>query len=139
MIVPWGRLDSKPEPMPGQATRARRRADWQLLVGSDGDRDFMHIAHRTPAVALTARPTGDLETDLLVIPVFEDDDLADLTGLDAATGGELARARARQELRGKPFELFFTGVTGWKTPRALLIGAGSRNDCAGDRLRRIAM
>ena len=101
----------------------------------------MHTAYRTPAVALSARAAGDIETDLLVIPVFEDDDFADEGGLDAASGGEVARARARQELRGKPFELFVTavGATGWKSPRAALVGAGRRSDCTSDRLRRVAL
>ena len=101
----------------------------------------MHTVSTTPAVAVTLRPAGDLVADLLVIPVFEDDDLVDEDGLDEAAGGEIARARARGEMTGKLFEVFVTGVaaSGWKTPRAALIGAGRRADLSSDRLRRIAI
>ncbi len=100
----------------------------------------MHTVHRTPAVSVTAAATRDLDADLLVIPVFEDDDLADEPGLDAATGGEIARARARGEFTGKPFELFLaaTGHDGWPGRRLALVGAGPKADCTADRIRRIA-
>ena len=42
----------------------------------------MQTVHRTPAVALTSRQFGELDCDLLVVPVFEDDDLADVPDLD---------------------------------------------------------
>ena len=95
----------------------------------------------TPAVAVTPRPAGELAADLLVIPVFEDDDLADEQGLDGASGGEIGRARARGELTGKPFEVFVTtaAASGWKAPRAALVGAGRRRECSSDRLRRVAV
>ncbi len=44
----------------------------------------MPTSYATPEVALTVRPTGELEADLLIIPVFEDDDLADDVALDFA-------------------------------------------------------
>jgi leucyl aminopeptidase len=100
----------------------------------------MNIAHRTPAVEVSTRPTSDLDVDLLVIPVFEDDDLGDEPDLDAASGSEVARARARSEFKGKPYETLVTSVaaSGWKTPRAVLVGAGPRQDFTADHLRRIA-
>jgi leucyl aminopeptidase len=100
----------------------------------------MDSAYRSPAITPTTKPSADLHADLLVIPVFLDDDFADETGLDAASGGEVARARARGELTGKPFEVLATATsfTNWKTPRALLVGAGSRKDVSTDHLRRIA-
>ena len=104
----------------------------------------MHTVHRTPAVTVTATPTRDLDADLLVVPVFESDDLADEPGLDAATGGEIGRARARGEFTGKPFELFMAatghaaGHDGWATRRLALVGAGPQADFTADKLRRIA-
>jgi leucyl aminopeptidase len=98
----------------------------------------MDTAHRTPAVQASTRPTCDLDTDLLIIPVFEDDDFADEPGLDAASGSEVSRARARGEFNGKPYESLLTTVSGWKTTRAALIGAGPRRDFTADHLRRIA-
>src|SRR5688500_15319160 len=96
----------------------------------------MHTVHKTPAIALTARASRDLDTDLLVIPVFEDDDLADEAGLDEATGGDIAAARARGEFRGKPYDVFVTPLRGWKANRVALIGVGARKDFSADKLRR---
>src|SRR5258705_8357901 len=100
----------------------------------------MQTVHKTPAVTATARKTRDLDADLLVIPVFDDDNLSDEPDLDRASGGEYAGARQRREFSGKPFEQLFTPLAGegWKTRRALWIGAGSRADLTTDRLRRIA-
>lgn len=100
----------------------------------------MYTAYTIPAVALTAQPTATIDTDLLIIPVFEDDDLADEPGLDDASGGEIGLARARGEFKGKLYEsLAVTLVAGsWKAPRAVLVGAGKRKEFTADRLRRIA-
>ncbi len=99
----------------------------------------MPTVHRTPSVTLTAEPARALEADLLIVPVFENDDLADETGLDDATGGEFGRALARGEFRGKTFEILVLATTsGWATRRVALIGAGRRADVASDLLRRIA-
>ncbi|HET9360424.1 MAG TPA: M17 family peptidase N-terminal domain-containing protein, partial [Vicinamibacterales bacterium] len=99
----------------------------------------MHSAHKTPAVALTARSMAEVDADLLVIPSFSDDDLADEPDLDRASGGEVARARSRGELKGKPYEVIATTLSGWKTSRAVLVGAGPRADVTADHLRRIAI
>ena len=68
----------------------------------------MHTVHQTPALAVTATATRDLDADLIILPVFEDDDFADEAGLNDACAGEIERARQRGELTGKAFELFFT-------------------------------
>jgi leucyl aminopeptidase len=101
----------------------------------------MQTVHRPPAITLTTQPSAELHADLLVIPVFSDDDLADEAGLDQASGGEITRARARGELTGKLYEVVAapTASTSWKTPRAVLIGAGQRKDLTRDHLRRIAV
>ena len=100
----------------------------------------MHTAYRSPAITLTSQPSADLQSDLLVIPVFTDDDFADEGALDAASGGEVSRARERGELTGKLYEqlAIATSLANWKTPRALLVGAGSRKELTADHLRRIA-
>jgi leucyl aminopeptidase len=101
----------------------------------------MQTAYRSPAITLTSQPSADLQTDLLVIPVFTDDDFSDESGLEAASGGEVSRARARGELTGKLYEVFptATSLATWKTPRAILVGAGSRKDFTADHIRRIAI
>jgi leucyl aminopeptidase len=100
----------------------------------------MNTVHRTPAVTVTAKPSRDLDVDLLVVPVFEQDDLADQPELDAASGGEIARARVRGELTGKLFELFVTATAhaGWPVRRVALVGAGPRAEVTRDKIRRIA-
>jgi leucyl aminopeptidase len=101
----------------------------------------MHTAYRSPAITLSSQPSADLQTDLLVIPVFIDDDFSDEGTLDAASGGEVSRARARGELTGKLYEQLptTTALGNWKTARALLVGAGSRKDFTAEHLRRIAI
>ncbi|OFW17450.1 MAG: hypothetical protein A3F70_13630 [Acidobacteria bacterium RIFCSPLOWO2_12_FULL_67_14] len=98
----------------------------------------MQTVHRTPAIAVVATTSRDIQTELLIIPIFEDDTLQDEAELDSASGGEVAAARARGEFKAKPFELFFTAVRGWKAPRVALVGLGSRKDFTDDRLRRAA-
>ena len=98
----------------------------------------MLTVHQTPEVSLAARPSSDIETDLLIFPVFEDDALDDEPGLDAASGGEVNAARARGEISGKAFSVFVTTLRGWKASRVALVGVGSGNDLSADRLRRAA-
>ena len=100
----------------------------------------MFTGHRTPVVSLAGTPTQELEAEVLVIPVFEDDDLADLPGLNEASRGEIGRARERGELKGKPFEIFLTPLAGaeWRAARAALIGAGRREGCTAARIRQMA-
>ena len=101
----------------------------------------MHTVHKTPAVTAAARKTRDLSADLLVIPVFENDTLADEPELDGATGGEYTAARERREFSGKPFEQLLVPVagSGWASKRALFVGAGPRAECTTTVLRRIAI
>jgi leucyl aminopeptidase len=99
----------------------------------------MQTAHRTPVLSLTTRPANALDEDLIVVPVFEDGDQADALGADEATGGELTRARGRNEFRGKPHETLTVPVTatGWKAGRVLFVGVGKLSDLAHDRMRRL--
>lgn len=79
-----------------------------------------------PALEVVAAAPADVEGDLLIVPVFEDDPLDDLDGLDAATGGEVVRARTSGEFKPKPNELFVTRAAGvWRTARVALAGAGA--------------
>ena len=92
------------------------------------------------AVAFSSSPAADLDTELLVMPVFEGEDpAARVPGLDEATAGAVARALASREIQGKPFELFLTPVaTGWRAARVALIGAGKVEEFDAERLRRAA-
>jgi leucyl aminopeptidase len=99
----------------------------------------MLTAHHTPAITLATSSPRDIETDVLILPVFEDDPLTDETDLDAASGGEIAAALARREVTGKAYDLFSTALRGWKSPRLLLVGAGPRAAFTADGLRRAAI
>jgi leucyl aminopeptidase len=101
----------------------------------------MQTVHVTPSLALTTTSVRDLTADLLILPVFDDGALSDIEGLDAATGGDIARARERGELSGKPFELFLTstGQNGWPTRRLALVGAGARDAMNAETIRRLVI
>ena len=97
------------------------------------------------AVALTRSVPGDVETDLLIIPIFENESLSEaVPGLSEATGGAIDRALASREVQGKAYELFLTaavkspGGKEWASPRIALIGAGREADFSLERLRRVA-
>jgi leucyl aminopeptidase len=92
------------------------------------------------AVSLLRSLPADVETDLLVLPVFEGESLLPaVPGLSDATAGAVDRALASREVQGKPFELFLTPVVkGWKSTRVALIGAGPQADFSLERLRRVA-
>jgi leucyl aminopeptidase len=100
----------------------------------------MQTVHSVPAVSLSTAPASQSSGEVLAIPVFEQDDLGDLGGLDKATGGEVSRARSGGEFRGKLYELFLTpaGRDGWQSSRVALVGAGARKDFSLERLRRVA-
>ena len=92
------------------------------------------------AVAFTATRAADLDTELLVLPVFEGEDVTGtVPGLDEASGGAIGRAIASGEIQGKPFELFLTPVVrSWRAARLALMGAGKVSEFDTERLRRVA-
>jgi leucyl aminopeptidase len=92
------------------------------------------------AVAFTAARAAEVNTDLLVLPIFEAEDVvARVSGLDDAAGGAVSRAIASREIQGKPFELFLVpNVQGWRAGRLALMGAGKAADFDTERLRRVA-
>jgi leucyl aminopeptidase len=94
-----------------------------------------------PSIRLVTGDPGSVDTDLLVIPAFEGEPLAEsLPGLDAATGGEIARALAAGEIRGKIFEFFLTPAFEgrWKAVRVAVAGAGKAGEFTTERLRKLA-
>jgi len=78
---------------------------------------------------------------VLFVPVSgADDALADLPWLEAATRGEIARAKGSREFRSRLYDLFATPVVadGCRAKRIALIGAGAPEDRTAERWRRIA-
>jgi leucyl aminopeptidase len=138
MIDPMGLAESILSPNP-RGDKPARPADALASIPHDGDFSSMRTVHSTPDVAVTARPIAELSADILVIPVFEDDDLHGDPELDAASGGDVGGARERGEFKGTLYDVFITSVAGWSTRRVALVGLGKRADLTTDRLRRAAI
>ena len=92
------------------------------------------------AVSLVASAPSDVETDLIILPLVEGEQILHaIPELSEATAGAIERALASKEIQGKPYELFLTPVLkGWKAARVALIGAGPAADVTLERLRRLA-
>jgi leucyl aminopeptidase len=91
-------------------------------------------------LSLSASSPEDLETDLLILPVFEGEDISAASpGLRDAAGATLGAALETRELQGRPYEIFLTAVTGgWRARRVALVGAGQPSAFNLERLRRVA-
>jgi leucyl aminopeptidase len=100
----------------------------------------MPTAQITTPIALTSDPVSSVGADLVIVPWFEGDVPAAVTGLDAATGGEIARALSSKELQSKPYEMFAAGVIdrAWRPRRVVLIGGGVAEAGGPEQLRRLA-
>jgi leucyl aminopeptidase len=92
------------------------------------------------AVGFLASAPADVDTDLLILPFAEGEQLLHaVPGLDDATAGAIERALASRELQGKPYELFLTPVVkGWRAERIAIVGTGRVGDFNLERLRRVA-
>ena len=79
-----------------------------------------------------------LDTDLVIVPIFEGDGVQD--SWSAATGGELERARASKEVCGKLYEVFFAPISdrGYRARRLATVGLGPTAEFTTDRARRAA-
>ena len=94
----------------------------------------------TSGVAFRASQPGDIDTDLLILPVFDGEDLLGaVPGLADAGGAALARALQTREIQGRPFDLFLTELgRPWRAGRLALIGSGTAATFSTERLRRLA-
>jgi leucyl aminopeptidase len=93
------------------------------------------------AVRLTLDPPSRINTDLLVIPLFEGESAIDtIPSLDSATAGELRRATESGEVSARPFEFFTTPLVdgAWRARRVAFVGAGRASDATPERLRKLA-
>ena len=86
-------------------------------------------------------PVTDVTAHTLFVPVFGDTDaLRDLEWLDAASRGEIRRAREAKVFRGRTCESFSTllleGHCG--AQRVTLVGAGPASELTAERWRRVA-
>ncbi len=88
----------------------------------------------------TGAPFPGVEVDLLVVPWCEEEGWDAVAGVDAASGGEIARALAAKEFSARPYEWFPASVTdlSWRARRVLLIGAGKRMAFSSEGVRKLA-
>jgi leucyl aminopeptidase len=94
-----------------------------------------------PSIRFVPSAPGQIDTDLLVVPMFEGEAFAGaVPGLDPASGGEIARAAASGEIRGRLYDLYLvpTPGAGWKATRVAVAGAGKAGDFDTERLRKLA-
>ena len=106
-------------------------AGWPIIIP-------VQMPTASPAVSATNDSLSIVDTDLLILPVFEGDALDDVPDLLAAAGGAIQRAMADGEFRAKPYDLFLTPLNGWRASRVLLVGAGTKLAFSTERLRKVA-
>jgi leucyl aminopeptidase len=92
------------------------------------------------AVRFSTASPADVETDLLVVPFLEGEQLLHaVPGLSDATAGAIGKALSSKEIQGKAYEFFLTPViSGWRAGRIAIIGGGRSADFTIERLRRVA-
>lgn len=103
----------------------------------------MAIAASTPvtSLALAIGAPASIDTDLLIVPVFDDEKLGDaMPELDAASAGEISRAQVSGEIGRRPFDVFITRLAGgsWIARRVAIANAGPARDFDLERLRKLA-
>ena len=100
----------------------------------------MPSAATTPSIVTTGGPLAAIDTDLLVVPWFEDESPDAVPGLDAAAGGQIARAIVSKEMSAKPFDLFLTPIlnSDWRARRVALVGAGRADQFNAEVARKAA-
>ena len=89
---------------------------------------------------MVARPLQELETEMLVLTVFEDElnNHDYFHALDEKLGGKIARIIESGEIQGKFREFTIMHVEGIGPKRILMMGLGKRKDFSLDRIRSIA-
>jgi leucyl aminopeptidase len=81
-----------------------------------------------------------VDCDLLAMPWFEGEGADAVSGLDAATGGEVGRAIRSGEFNAELYQVFVTPIVdaGWCARRVVLVGAAKRGSFDDDVARKIA-
>ena len=77
----------------------------------------MPSAPSSATVVCTDARLAAVDADILLFPWFEDEALPAVGGLDAATGGEVARALGSREFEARRYDMFLAPVTSgeWRT------------------------
>lgn len=96
---------------------------------------------RISAQPVGVRDLAAINTELLVVTVFQDATIAEVAVLNAITSGQTQPLYSRGEFMAKPHQVFLTPMStpGWRTRRLALLGAGKRADYSMDRARRLSL
>jgi leucyl aminopeptidase len=99
----------------------------------------MSISQTAAPIGVSLADPRTVDTDLVVLPVFEHESPGDRAWA-RATGGSVERAVASGEFKGKIFELFVTPAIDptWQARRIGFLGAGPRASFSVDVARKMA-
>jgi leucyl aminopeptidase len=95
----------------------------------------------TPApLQVVCGPIEQVEADWLVVPWYQNEPDEALAACDAATGGQLAAARAAGEWKGKLFDLLATPVFDrtWRARKVVVVAGGPASESSPAIARRLA-
>jgi leucyl aminopeptidase len=100
----------------------------------------MTRASTTAPIECTTAPPASVEGEVLIVPWFEGDAPSALPQLDAATGGDVARALESKEFTGRLYDIFVAPIVdrAWKARRVALVGAGPAAGFGTDVARKMA-
>src|SRR5688572_13789228 len=100
----------------------------------------MHAPHEVPRISVNSAPLNTADTDLIIIPIAQDQAAATLSTLDPAIADDVRSATERGEFLAKPYEIYVvrTPAQGWRAARVVCVGGGPRRDMAVERFRRMA-
>src|ERR1700680_2881977 len=92
------------------------------------------------AIHCTGLPFGLVDADLLVIPWFAEEGPEAVPGIDAASGGDVARAIESKEFVGRAYDIFSTGATdpAWRVRRVVLVRCGERTTVWAQHTRKVS-
>jgi leucyl aminopeptidase len=92
-------------------------------------------------VVVETRPVDEIDADVVVIPVFDGEDVlaGPLEGTSGSLSSSVSAAISQKAMTGSLFRsVSFFGPEGLACSRLLLIGAGEEADLDGERVRRLA-
>jgi len=103
----------------------------------------MLSATRSSSIACTGSAPAGVDTQLIIMPWFEDDPPGVAGGFDEASGGELSRALASNEFPARLYDHFMTPVAraggpAWRARRIMFVGAGPRPAYSPEVVRKVA-
>ena len=99
----------------------------------------MTSAQRSAQVTIIAAAAESVEADVLVVPVFDQDDLADEPEVQALVGPEVERRRAAKLFTGESLQcVWVRAAEGWQSQAVLVVGVGSRASWTPERCRQFA-